>query len=657
MKKLGKKAKKSHPDPQKLIAFPGRDTSKPGWHERFDAASPAGRVQLLRDALDQPRLALDEEDLTHAFATVGQILSRANQVDLQLALAARLERKAPEVYAWVQPVQDLQQLQADLFDGRDEKLPALIARGAELGTDAPPGVLQTVLRFLIANGRTEQATHLAAQLRDPTDQETFVAARLIELDAAREAVLRQLLAGKAVDWKAFAARLKRLDLSKQNIRNEQESLSLPPEGMFGHWLLAHSEEPDVAIEWALVAFCRWLLAQYGMAFALGRELLVQAYRFWDWNGEQRWLNEKVSFSRKQLRDYLEQPGAVTGMDQLDLMLLLSGLPYVCEWLESTGLITTKQRQQSLAHLAAVKPAILDKLGVQLWHYAFVYRWPAPVSVDPTARAAEARRFAAARKQTLPLSEKPEDSRRFDEPPVIPGTGVPDEIFAPLLGMLAEQDPRSIEILEALADRLSPQQMVKITALIDAIEAAEAPTKAGKARRSKPSVKPAKTGQPLAGTPQPSRYDYFLNIFSGLGFTRCPSCDEPTKVRRFNLLVLIEAERQMICVEGSHRFCTLCELLIIKRLDFENEIRKHAPWAKIGEGQGWQLAGTLDRKDRDAANAGELSVQELYTRHYPLRRRHFFNIVPPHWCFDESKCWICQAANAEMEAGEALSKGG
>ncbi len=94
---------------------------------------------------------------------------------------------------------------------------------------------------------------------------------------------------------------------------------------------------------------------------------------------------------------------------------------------------------------------------------------------------------------------------------------------------------------------------------------------------------------------PPRYSFLLNPREDLRFTRCPQCDERTRLRKFALFVYVDGFGAMV-LGKTCRFCARCELVIVHGDELEHELavalETRAP-AAIGNEYG--VLGTVDRK--------------------------------------------------------------
>lgn len=485
MGKRGKKNASTSPAQSKLIAFP---SASERWLHTFQAVSPAERCLMLPQALNQgPELEADT--LRMAFATVSQMLTKANRYDEQQQLAEALRRRSPDIFAEIQPVQNLMQLQQALFSGRLEAIPDLIASWIALRAVTPVQVKAFATRLLVLYGQTDPALALATGLAQPPT-EAFLREhlRILEIENGIEQVLRQQAQGQAVAWDKLRARLQGLDAFAFEVL--QQRLSVSESASQIALLDAFESRLSSLTDWALIAFARWMLAEHGLSVLISSDLLGAAWPLWDAGSRKRSLAEYVTFTSAQLERYL----TTAELEPLDTMLLLWGLPYVYDWLVSADFCPPGQAQKCLTLLGRYRQLLRDNPENALWGFAFFSDWPAPYGVAAAEWAAEVAEIRADRERILPLSEHPGDSAPFDAdwPDVAEAAAPADADFDALLGRLASQDEQALAQLEALLGRLSPEQMERLQAFVLQLEfGAAASAKPASTRKSKSTTPKAK----------------------------------------------------------------------------------------------------------------------------------------------------------------------
>ena len=146
---------------------------------------------------------------------------------------------------------------------------------------------------------------------------------------------------------------------------------------------------------------------------------------------------------------------------------------------------------------------------------------------------------------------------------------------------------------------------------------------GKSKKKKSQIKPRE-----------ARHYFFLNPYSDMAFTRCPKCEEKTKIRKYCLLIHIEP-RGLFSLNKSCRYCPECDLIIVKQAELEGFLaaicEQHAP-ALVGHE--YFVYGTMDRKDWKLGQLGKLNEQEAIERAYPFKNVWEFEVRPAGWYLEK-----------------------
>jgi hypothetical protein len=94
----------------------------------------------------------------------------------------------------------------------------------------------------------------------------------------------------------------------------------------------------------------------------------------------------------------------------------------------------------------------------------------------------------------------------------------------------------------------------------------------------------------------TRFDFFLNPYDDIAFTRCPRCQAKTKLRKLPLAIHIEPTT-FCMLNKTCRMCITCELVIARRSELEqllaSMVEDDGDRIKRGE---YVVFGTLDRAD-------------------------------------------------------------
>jgi len=122
-----------------------------------------------------------------------------------------------------------------------------------------------------------------------------------------------------------------------------------------------------------------------------------------------------------------------------------------------------------------------------------------------------------------------------------------------------------------------------------------------------------------------RYHFFLNPYEDQAFTRCPQCDEKTKVRMFCLFIHIDPHH-LVSFNKSCRFCTRCELIIVKKAELEGYLAAicEPRWPEV-TGNDYLVIGTLDRKLHRKGKAGSLDQKTAFNSFTPFLGHRDFEI--------------------------------
>lgn len=94
---------------------------------------------------------------------------------------------------------------------------------------------------------------------------------------------------------------------------------------------------------------------------------------------------------------------------------------------------------------------------------------------------------------------------------------------------------------------------------------------------------------------PPRYSFVLNPYVRKRFTKCPSCDAPTRIRKLPLVVHVEhlGGPRLVLLNKTCRLCLACETLIVGRAELEGVIS--AVLSATVKPPGYVVLGTIDRR--------------------------------------------------------------
>ena len=93
--------------------------------------------------------------------------------------------------------------------------------------------------------------------------------------------------------------------------------------------------------------------------------------------------------------------------------------------------------------------------------------------------------------------------------------------------------------------------------------------------------------------QNEKYYFFLNPYTDSSFTRCPKCDNKTKIKKLPLAILLEKKKIMFMLNKTCKFCPYCELIIAKKRELELIILQFLGVEHITE-KDFTVMGTQDK---------------------------------------------------------------
>lgn len=95
--------------------------------------------------------------------------------------------------------------------------------------------------------------------------------------------------------------------------------------------------------------------------------------------------------------------------------------------------------------------------------------------------------------------------------------------------------------------------------------------------------------------QPAKYDFLLNPHVGIRLSKCPTCDRPTHLRKFALLIHSDGWG-LLTLGKTGKYCARCELIIVHKDELDAEMAHClARLAPDAVGRQYVVLGTMDRK--------------------------------------------------------------
>jgi len=128
-----------------------------------------------------------------------------------------------------------------------------------------------------------------------------------------------------------------------------------------------------------------------------------------------------------------------------------------------------------------------------------------------------------------------------------------------------------------------------------------------------------------------RYNFFLNPYSDCAFSRCPKCENATKLKKLPLTIAIRKE-MILNLNKTCRFCPYCNLLIARKKEIEGIL-----FEKFGEKlseKEYFIMGTIEKSDyfEGVAMAGS----HFFDRVFVFKNVWDFQSAKPMWVKDKER---------------------
>jgi hypothetical protein len=110
-----------------------------------------------------------------------------------------------------------------------------------------------------------------------------------------------------------------------------------------------------------------------------------------------------------------------------------------------------------------------------------------------------------------------------------------------------------------------------------------------------------------------RHHFFLNPYEDAAFTKCPKCDDKTKIRKFPLVIHIDPQ-QLLLLNKKCRYCVKCDLIIAKKNELESLMTACFEESKPEIiGNNYFVMGVAERKDWLEGKKGKMQQSETIER--------------------------------------------
>lgn len=129
---------------------------------------------------------------------------------------------------------------------------------------------------------------------------------------------------------------------------------------------------------------------------------------------------------------------------------------------------------------------------------------------------------------------------------------------------------------------------------------------------------------------PPEHIFILNPYTDARFTRCPMCEEKTKLRKFALFIHVEPMRPVV-LGKTCRYCPECDLLIVHQDELEAQLaalfEQHDPDII---GNDYTVMGTVERKVWREGIKQPKSIEEILEHLHDFKEVRTLEYEPPGW---------------------------
>lgn len=137
----------------------------------------------------------------------------------------------------------------------------------------------------------------------------------------------------------------------------------------------------------------------------------------------------------------------------------------------------------------------------------------------------------------------------------------------------------------------------------------------------------------------SNYKFYLNPHEASAFTKCPKCDQKTKVRKYCLMIHYQEDKkdppQLLSLNKTGKFCPYCELIIAKKAEIETILQKTLQQLNRDfKPDAYFIFGTLDKKNWKRIHEEGLNPAEVLKLTQRFKDVWDFEVRPAGWYFDE-----------------------
>jgi len=125
-----------------------------------------------------------------------------------------------------------------------------------------------------------------------------------------------------------------------------------------------------------------------------------------------------------------------------------------------------------------------------------------------------------------------------------------------------------------------------------------------------------------------RHYFFLNPYEDAAFTKCPKCENNTRIRKFPLVIHIDPQ-QLLLLNKKCRYCVKCDLIIAKKSELESLMVACFEETKPEIiGNNYLVMGVAERRDWLEGKKGKIPQGE--TVEHMLVFKDVLNFEPAHF---------------------------
>ncbi len=139
--------------------------------------------------------------------------------------------------------------------------------------------------------------------------------------------------------------------------------------------------------------------------------------------------------------------------------------------------------------------------------------------------------------------------------------------------------------------------------------------------------------------QKRAYNFYLNPHNEYAWTKCPKCDNKTKIRKYCLVIHYEDKpqnyHQLFSLGKTCKFCPYCELIIANKSEIESLLQQILqPFKREFDPENYLVLGTMDRADWKKSMKEPLHPKQALDHVHPFKNVWEFEIRPAGWYFDD-----------------------